>query len=313
MVAVPTWQCERRCRYCSVPKQDGRVMTTEVLDRVMDLMLSSDGRELELHFFGGEPFLEWDLLAYAVRAGTARAAAEGRVMRFMFTTNGVGVSEQQIRWLSNYDVRFQISLDGTPDVQRTIRRGVDGSYDPYAIATHADWFAEHWYEVFMVAHPDNVHRFAESYAHIVGLGWSRIRLNFALGLEWTDAARAEFARQLMAIGDGGDAEIMNLSSPPGRIRTHIHPSVDYNGEVFGSTAFLYLPEHRDRFRLGDLSDGRGANSYLLDGLSRQDLLDVWYRPEVARSNDAMGAVMDSFVRWRRKRDGVRKDRPGRSP
>ena len=74
VVVVPTWQCELRCRYCTIPKQDGRVMDAQTLERSIQLLLSADSQELELHFFGGEPFMEWDGVRHALLYGESLGA-----------------------------------------------------------------------------------------------------------------------------------------------------------------------------------------------------------------------------------------------
>ena len=47
MVVIPTWQCELRCAYCFIPKQDGRVMSPTTLER------SAKGD----HFLSSESFM----------------------------------------------------------------------------------------------------------------------------------------------------------------------------------------------------------------------------------------------------------------
>ena len=34
LVVIPTWQCELRCGYCFIPKQEGRVMDERTLERL---------------------------------------------------------------------------------------------------------------------------------------------------------------------------------------------------------------------------------------------------------------------------------------
>src|SRR5690606_16480036 len=41
MFLVPTWQCELRCTYCTIPKQDGRELAQPTAEAAVDFLLSS--------------------------------------------------------------------------------------------------------------------------------------------------------------------------------------------------------------------------------------------------------------------------------
>ena len=97
-----------------------------MLDGALDLLLSADAESHELHFFGGEPFLEWALIQHAVEAGEARAP--GRI-QYRFTTNGWALSPERLRWLSSVDVHLQLSLDGDRQTQNSARRPLERGQD----------------------------------------------------------------------------------------------------------------------------------------------------------------------------------------
>lgn len=312
VVVIPTWQCELRCQYCRIPKQDGRVMTTQTLERAIDLLLSSDGRELELHFFGGEPFLEYGLLQHALRYGHARATAAGREMWFLFTTNGFALTQEMLDWMADYHVWFQLSLDGDSATQNEFRHAADGVSDSYAAspATKLGWILERKidHDVVQVVHPKNVAKMAANFAHLHALGFGRVQINYALGARWDREAATEFGRQLGLIGDfvlaararGERAEIVNIGETLLKVRSNLEVTVDWNGDILGSSAFLPLPAYRDKYLLGHLDDVGGWERYLVEGLSHAEVQAQWFGGGTVENNAAVGAVMTSFVRHMRQ-------------
>jgi hypothetical protein len=74
LVVIPTWQCELRCAYCFIPKQDGRVMPEATYEGAVELLLSTEQPEVILQFFGGEALLEWPRVRHAIAYADRRAA-----------------------------------------------------------------------------------------------------------------------------------------------------------------------------------------------------------------------------------------------
>ena len=305
---IPTWECELRCKYCTIPKQGGRVMPLRTLERGIELCLSSDGEEVEIHFFGGEPMSEWESVRHAVEWGSGRAAEEGRRIHYLITTDGFGLTPERLALLARHPVRFQLSLDGDPEIQNAFRpqRGGGASYAESPGGKAAMLLAsglEH--EVIQVVHPKNADRMAASFRHIVGLGYRQIQLNYALGTRWDEPAVRLFADGLMEIGRelaereraGDRVELVNLSETMLPVRGNLEVTVDWDGTVFGTSAFLYIPKYREEFRLGHLDDGASFRRYVHDGLQMDHLLAHWYREGMADNNRSVGAVLMSFVRW----------------
>lgn len=313
VVVVPTWQCELRCTYCTIPKQDGRVMTPRTLERAIELLLSSESSELELHFFGGEPFLEWPLIQHACEWGSARAASVGSKITFLFTTNAFSLTREMVDWLSKYEVRFQLSVDGDAATQNAFRRTLTPGLDSYqrSPANNAGWFrdAKVAHDVIQVVHPRNAEHMDDNFTHLADMGYETIQVNFALGTRWSRDAVSLFAEGLHRIGlelerrwdAGAQLELVNLRETVKRVRTNVEVTVDHDGHVFGSNAFLYIPKYRDEFLLGHLDDLRSFDRYSIDGLSGDDLLRHWYKDGMAENNQQVGAVVTSFVRWMRGR------------
>ena len=307
LVVIPTWQCELRCGYCYIPKQDGRVMPAATLERAVGLLLSSERPRLTLQFFGGEALLEWERVQHGIRYAAAEAARRGKHLDFVLSSNGWSLDEEKLAWLADYPVKLELSLDGDPDTQRLsrpARRPGEDSYQsgiaPRAAAIVASGLA---HDVIMVVHPNHVHRLAHNFLHIADLGFRRVQINFALGKAWTVAQRQTFAAQLFELAGAlrGRPEItfVNAENAPGRIRLNAEITVDWDGAVYGGNAFLHETEHKPRFRLGHLDDLAAFDRYWLDAPGNDDLVTWSYPAAVTDNNLKVGAVLHSFVTWYR--------------
>jgi hypothetical protein len=318
LVIIPTWQCELRCSYCFIPKQDGRVMDLPTARRALGLLLSSDQPRLTLQFFGGEALLEWGLVRAVIEEGHARAQALGKELTFILSSNGWSLDAEKLAWLAQHPVKLELSLDGAPDLQNRFRASRDRAGDSYTagIAPRAREIVESGlpYDVIMVVHPKGAGRVDESFAHIASLGFRRIQINFALGFRWTGADQQALADGLHRLGrwllDQGDAApiFINAEQPPMPIRLNGELTVDWDGALYGGNGFLHETDHKQRFRVGHLDDLGGFDRYWLDAPDNRFLLAWSYPEDVTENNLKVGALMTRFVRWLRAQRGL--DGPG---
>jgi radical SAM superfamily enzyme YgiQ (UPF0313 family) len=307
LVVIPTWQCELRCSYCYIPKQDGRVMTPETLDRSIDLLLSSDRDRLMLQFFGGEALLEWALVQRGIETATERAAALGKHVSFVVSSNGYALTPDKLAWLAQYPVKLELSLDGTSTIQNRFRASRHRGEDSYAngIAPRAaDIVASGIpYDVIMVVHPGNSAHVEEGFFHIAELGFRRIQINVGLGFTWSAKQKRAFASGLMAVGQrlvalGPDRpRLVNLDNPESKMLLNGEVTVDWDGTVFGGNGFLHETHNKADYVVGHLDDLANFDRYVLDALTQEQLLEWGYPPKITANNQAVGAILQSFLRW----------------
>ncbi|MFZ5480005.1 MAG: radical SAM protein [Myxococcota bacterium] len=306
LVVIPTWQCELRCNYCYIPKQDGRVMSRETLERAVGLLLSSEREALTLQFFGGEALLEWDLVRHAIAWGPEEAARRGKRLDFVISSNGVSLDEDKLAWLRGRPVKLELSLDGDAKTQNRFRPALRGDSYAAGIAPRARAIRESGlaHDVIMVVHPTDVDRLAHNYLHVCDLGFTRVQINFALGRGWTEAQRRTFAEQLFvlagALRERPHVTLVNAENAPMPMRLNAEITVDWDGTVYGGNAFLHETEHKDRFRLGHLDDRHGFDRYWMDAPPNSQLVAWSYPPEVTRNNLKVGAILTDFLKWYRR-------------
>ncbi len=309
LVVIPTWQCELRCVYCYIPKQDGRVMPVATLERSIDLLLSTDRKDVILQFFGGEALMEYELVQHAIEYGIEHARQANKNISFIVSSNGWSLDEAKLAWLAARPVKLELSLDGTADVQNLARPARVRRLDSYreGIAPRADAIVASGmaHEVIMVVVPKNVDRMPENFFHIADLGFRRIQINFALGVLWSQKHKQLFAEGLHRIGSelrersarGEDLAFINLEGAPMPVRLNGEVTVDYDGTIYAGNAFLHETEHKEKFVVGNLDQASCFDRYALDGPEHDFLLQYGYSPEITANNRAVGAIMASFVRW----------------
>lgn len=313
LVVIPTWQCELRCRYCLIPKQDGRVMPWATLRRAIDLLLSSERAELILQFFGGEALLEWALVRQALDYGRAAAAARGKSLRFVLSSNGWSLDEEKLAILAQYPVKLELSLDGDPDTQNGFRRAFRRGEDSYAlgIAPRAAAILASGlpYDVIMVVHPKNVAKMADNFFHIAGLGFTRVQINFTLGARWSAEEQAAFAAGLAAVAEGIAARraagqsitMINLENRPMPVRLNGEITVDHDGQIYGGNAFLHETEHKHKLRIGQLDAPVSFDRLWMDAPDNEALLAWSYPKDITENNLQVGKIMHRFLVWMAQR------------
>ncbi len=311
LVVIPTWQCELRCNYCYIPKQDGRVMSRSVLERSIDLLLSSRHTDLILQFFGGEALLEYPSIQHGIGYALQRAAGLKKRVQFILSSNGWSLDDEKLAWLARHPVKLELSLDGDADTQNRFRHSRLPREDSYAvsIAGRADAILASGlaHDVIMVVHPLNAHLLDQNFFHIASLGFRRLQINPALGPMWKPAQVEALSQALFRIGAelktrwaaGDDLVFINAENRPMPVRLNGEVTVDHDGTIYGGNAFLRETEHKERFVVGHLDDARGFERYWLDAPSNELLLQYSYPPDITRNNLAVGKLMRSFCLWLR--------------
>jgi len=176
-----TEDCNLRCTYCYENHCKHREMTVDTAIKIIeDEMKNSDCDDLILDFFGGEPFLKFDVMKEVCEYVWARKWP--KTYMFNASTNGTLIHGKIKDWLQENRHRFNcgISFDGNKYMQ-DINRCF--SFDKIDL----DFFAENWPEqtVKMTISPASLPQLAEG---IVFLHEKKFRVscNLAYGPDWSD-------------------------------------------------------------------------------------------------------------------------------
>ncbi len=195
---ILTHSCNLACVYCyEKHKSDCRMSfatAKEIIRREFELVESSDKYgSLRIEFFGGEPFLEFDLLRRIVEWVEFEAWAVP--YRFFVTTNGTLLTPVMKKWLKEQKDRLTVGLsfDGTPEMQNVNR---SNSFDKIDLP----FFLENYPEqtIKMTVSTLSLNLFAQGVIYLQERGF-RVDPSCACGEDWDDKCFQEYQSQLFQL------------------------------------------------------------------------------------------------------------------
>lgn len=122
LVLELTQECNLRCEYCcygehypGFRKHGDETMSLETAKNVVEEFVTHCEQDCNIGFYGGEPWLEPELLKQIVLFAKALASQSGKKMHFSMTTNGTMLSEDKIHFLVEHAFHVLISMDGNKE------------------------------------------------------------------------------------------------------------------------------------------------------------------------------------------------------
>lgn len=127
--------CNLSCVYCyGVDGEYGTKgkMKEDAAFRSVDFLIdqSRNERGVCIHFFGGEPLLNFPIMKKVVTYSLEQARVKNKKMVFSITTNGTKFSDEVNAFLNKHNFNVIVSFDGDEDMQnknRPFKKG-NGSY-----------------------------------------------------------------------------------------------------------------------------------------------------------------------------------------
>jgi sulfatase maturation enzyme AslB (radical SAM superfamily) len=304
-------------------------MAEKTLKKSVDFLLSSNRKNLQLQFFGGEPLmLPDDVFRRTVKYAVEGARKLGKDIKIIITTNSVYLNDEKISFLENYEdnIIVEVSLDGDKESQNTNRpQKDDKKIDSYTIITKN--FPKLLksrlnYRISMVVSPETCKKLLHNFEHLLEWGFRKIWIMLACGVKWSDEDIDAFYEQLTAIGNkyyegikSGKIVILNLRDwfAPYRMNTEL--IIDLNEKIYPACLNYLIDseEIKEEFCLGDLNDLQGKNIDYYDSLriSNDHSISLFFKENKIipnyESNIKTGFMINRFVREmadRLKKDGV---------
>jgi uncharacterized protein len=122
LILQVTQACNLRCKYCTysgdyINRPHGKLaMTEETAKKAIDYYIAhtSDSPDPAFGFYGGEPFLNFELIKILVPY--IKHKMRGKNYSFHITTNGTLLTEEIVDFLVIHNIDLMISLDGPKEV-----------------------------------------------------------------------------------------------------------------------------------------------------------------------------------------------------
>lgn len=179
-----TQSCNLACTYCYEHHKSTKTIDFEVAKRIIDQEFdrvhTSSIEEFEFDLFGGEPFLEFDLLKKITEYICSKK--ESTPCTVFATTNGTLVHGPVQDWLKDHACCFVcgLSLDGTREMHNVNR---SNSYDDIDLAFFATQYPQQ--DVKMTISRDTLPNLADGVIDMHNKGFL-VSCNLAYEIDWSD-------------------------------------------------------------------------------------------------------------------------------
>lgn len=274
--------CNLACVYCFVKngQYHGKksLMRPEVGKKTIDFLIRQSGskKDLFICFFGGEPLMNYsvieDMVVYALEEGRK----SDKSFHFSITTNGTLLTDEMIRFIRDYQISVQISVDGDA-VSQNINRPFSGGGGSYLklVENLKKLTLQNITCSARVTVTSHTKKFiAKNYEHLSSLGFKKIHFENALALQGNMFIKSEkdiedIKKQYSLITKNiihsiQSDESFNIESFPlplakivfKRIKKYScnagkgYVSVDINGNIYICHRLVGL----DRFYMGNILD-----------------------------------------------------------
>lgn len=193
LMLVLTNACNLNCIYCYETRKSITHMKFETACSYIDEMLKDNQyHEINIYFFGGEPFLEFELLKNICEWTWNKIGKKSVI--FYTITNGTVLNENQKEWLEKNREKLWIvlSLDGSPKSHNLNR---SGSFEKIDI----DFFKKNWPNagIKMTLSEVTLPNLYNDIMFIYSKGLKFTECNLAMGINWTDDNNINIFKQQM--------------------------------------------------------------------------------------------------------------------
>lgn len=178
-------------------------MSFETAQKALDIGFAHPSPGLRLHYFGGEPLLEFELMKRVATEAQRRSRETNKPLRMGLTTNGTILSSESIEFLNKYKFNVTISIDGVKRAHDSNRRFADGrgSFDVVKKGLEAAIEGLGRVNTLSVIHPDTLEDLPASFDLIASYGVRRIAFSLDYDAEWDEAALTHLEESLQRLAD----------------------------------------------------------------------------------------------------------------
>ena len=195
-------------------------MEFSVAKKAVDYYIGNCCGYPEIHLYGGEPFLEYNLMQRVIEHSQEQCKKRNRSPSFRVTTNGTLLDREMIEYCRDSNVHLRLSIDGNRQAHE-IGRG-EGTFKKVQDVFHIiKEYPELTLSTVSVVTPKNVEYLSESVRFLVEQGVDRLRMTFQLDERWIPddlcVLREEYEKAytylILTKRKGGKTEFDEYGSP----------------------------------------------------------------------------------------------------
>jgi His-Xaa-Ser system radical SAM maturase HxsB len=125
-VFVITLRCNETCVYCHASRANMDAvhtdMSPEIIEKSVDLVLSSTNPYVTIEFQGGEPLVNWDGIKHTIEYALEKNRAIGKNLEFTMVSNLALMTDEIMDYLLEHKVQICTSIDGPAHVHDKQRK-----------------------------------------------------------------------------------------------------------------------------------------------------------------------------------------------
>jgi len=202
-----TEKCNLRCKYCFTYGIGKRDLTLKQGIKTIDWIFKdeiSQSDVLSLDWWGGEPFLKFDLMKRLSDYALEKANKEKKKLSIGGTSNGTLMTTEVVKWMNDHRSYFMMSIDGIKEVQdlyrpTAIKNG--SSFDD--IMKNLPHIIEKipFIRTRMAPTPDTMGKLMESIKYFYNQGVRSQMFSPVFEMDWTEKDFDVAEEQMMLLAD----------------------------------------------------------------------------------------------------------------
>ena len=192
LVLFITEDCNFDCKYC-YHIMGKSVMSRELIKDSLDFFLEYLEESHTIHFLGGEPLLEFDLIKETIEHIEKKNKSLKKTATPALTTNGSLLTEKILEYMNAHHFKMGISFDGLPQ-NRSRKKGSFEHLVPIIKKTIT--YPDINFDTSSVFSPETVGELSESMKFILDLGVDRTEFSLATNTPWDAKTLNTFQKEL---------------------------------------------------------------------------------------------------------------------
>lgn len=307
LILFLTNKCNLSCDYCPV-KKDDEIMDYQLAQKSIDYYLGQSGQSKHIRFFGGEPFLSFDLIKEIVSYANKIAQRGNQTLTFDVTTNGTILSPEIFDFFKNNEnIELILSLDGKESDHLKNRKGNLRPINSHQnILKNLDSILDiDNLSINVVLAPNQVRNFSGNFLYLLKLGFRRFNFLPAFFVTWSSSELAELKKQLNLVAKVIKA-LRVKSNDKIIIKNEFFSSetplfnqgfiIGCDGDIYLNNMFFtkYFYELRKDYRLGNILNF----NQMFDGFEFRNYSQVikeYIAPDIYRSSLNIDMLLSNFI------------------